>query len=114
MHSLDGLWQPVHAQLNGEEAPAMMLEKMEVEITSGRYTVRFGGVAADHGTCELEAAGLTLKGLVGPNAGKTIPCLFEFVENRLVICYGLGGVRPEKFSAEAGEQTYLVMYARKL
>ena len=111
--TLEGLWQPVEAELNGEPAPAMMLDKMEVELAGGSYFVRFGGVAADHGTYEVGPDGLTLKGVAGPNAGRAIPCIFKFVEGRLVVCYGLGGVRPENFSAAAGAQTYLATYARK-
>lgn len=113
MRSLEGIWQPVDAELNGEAAPAMMLEKMEVELTADRYVVRFAGVAADHGTYEIEPDGLTLRGVTGPNAGKTIPCIFKHAEGRLIICYGLGGVRPEEFGTAAGTQLYLATYTRK-
>jgi uncharacterized protein (TIGR03067 family) len=113
MHSFEGLWQPVHAELNGEAAPEMMLEKMEVEMADGTYVVRFGGVAADHGTYEVDPAGLTLKGIKGPNAGKTIPCIFKFVEGQLMICYGLGGVRPETFGTATGAPFYVATYTRK-
>ena len=49
-YSPEGLWQPVYAELDGEEAPRMALEKMELELAAGKYTVRFGGEASDHGT----------------------------------------------------------------
>jgi uncharacterized protein (TIGR03067 family) len=113
MHSFEGLWQPIQAEHSGEPAPKIMLEKMEVELANGTYVVRFGGVAADHGTYEIDGAGLTLKGVSGPNAGKTIPCLFQFVGGRLMICYGLGGVRPETFGTATGAPFYLATYARK-
>lgn len=113
MHPLEGLWQPVHAEHSGETAPSYMLEKMEVELAGGQYVVRFGGVAADHGTYELEPAGLTLRGVTGPNAGKTIPCLVKFEEGRLVVCYGLDGARPREFGTVAGDRCYLATYARK-
>jgi hypothetical protein len=91
----------------------MLLDNMEVELVEGRYVVRFGGVAADHGTYEVGPAGLTLTGVTGPNAGKTIPCIFQFVGGRLMICYGLGGVRPETFGTATGAPFYLATYARK-
>ncbi len=113
MHSLEGLWQPVYAELDGEEAPRMMLDKMELELVDGKYTVRFGGVAADHGTYTADIAGLTLFGMAGPNAGRTIPCISKFAGGALSICYGLAGTRPEKFTTANGTQLYLVNYQRK-
>ena len=35
--ALDGLWRPVYAEMDGEEAPKMMLDKMEIELTGGEY-----------------------------------------------------------------------------
>jgi uncharacterized protein (TIGR03067 family) len=113
MNSLEGIWQPVYAELDGLEAPRMVLEKMEVELAAGKYTVRFGGEAADHGTYEIDAVGLTLLGATGPNAGRTIPCIFKFAGGVLSICYGLGGERPLKFATGSGQQLYLVNYHRK-
>lgn len=112
-NSLIGVWQPLSAELGGEEAPGMLLAKMEVELTSNTYTVRFGGVAADHGNYTIEPAGLTLTGVAGPNAGRTIPCVFQFAAGGLEICYGLGGVRPAGFSTGRDPQLYRVTYARK-
>ncbi len=115
MNPLEGIWQPLYAELGGEEAPKMMLEKMEVELVGGNYTVRFGGVAADQGTYTIDAEGhLTLTGVAGPNAGRTIPGLFKFAGSTLSICYGLGGVRPEKFHTSQDPELYLVNYTRKV
>jgi uncharacterized protein (TIGR03067 family) len=112
-HPFEGTWQPVHAELNGEAAPPMMLEKMEVELANGTYVVRFGGVAADHGTYEVDDKGITLRGVSGPNAGKTIPCIFKVVDGRLVMCYGLGGVRPQTYGGATSAPFYVATYARK-
>ena len=113
MKSLEGIWQPVYAELDGEEAPRMALEKMEVELDAGKYTVRFGGEACDQGTYEADVAGITLRGIHGPNAGRTIPCIFKFAGSALSICYGLSGERPAKFATGPGQQLYLVNYQRK-
>ena len=110
---LEGIWHPVYAEMDGEEAPKMVLDKMEIELAGGKYTVRFGGVAADHGTYAVDAQGLTLLGVAGPNAGRTIPCLFKFAGGALSICYGLDGTRPEKFATTVGSQLYLINYRRK-
>ena len=110
---LEGIWQPVYAEHEGEEAPKMMLDKMEIELTRGEYAVRFGGVTADQGTYVIDAGGLTLAGMIGPNAGRTIPCIFKFTGDVLSICYGLGGVRPQKFATQDGPQLYFANYRRK-
>lgn len=113
-HPLEGRWQPVYAELDGEEAPKMMLDKMEIELVGGEYAVRFGGMTADQGTYTIDAEGhLTLAGMIGPNAGKTIPCIYKFSDDLLSICYGLGGSRPTKFATRGGSQLYLVNYQRK-
>lgn len=112
--SLEGRWQPLYAELDGEEAPKMMLDKMEIEFVGGEYAVRFGGMTADQGTFTLDAEGhLTLAGMIGPNAGKTIPGIYKFSGDQLSICYGLAGSRPAKFATRGGTQLYLVTYARK-
>ena len=111
--TIEGLWQPLYAEFDGEEAPKMMLDKMELELTAGEYAVRFGGVTADQGTYVVDDDGITLHGMVGPNAGRIIPCLCKFVAADLSICYGLGGARPGKFSTASGTQRYLVNYRRK-
>ena len=111
---LEGTWQPVYAELDGKEAPKLMLDKMELELTGGEYAVRFGGVTADQGTYKIDADGhLTLAGMIGPNAGRAIPSIFKFAGNTLSICYGLGGTRPKLFSTQDDEQLYLVNYQRK-
>ena len=111
---LEGRWQPVYAELDGEEAPKMMLDKMEIELTGGEYSVRFGGVTADQGTYTIDAEGqLTLAGMIGPNASRTIPGIYKFAGGLLSICYGLGGARPLNFSTQGGGQLYLVNYQRK-
>ncbi len=109
----EGCWQPVYAELDGEEAPKMMLDRMELELAGGEYAVRFGGVTADQGTYTIDAEGqLTLAGMIGPNAGKSIPGIYKFAGGTLSICYGLGGTRPKKFDTRGGEQLYLANYQR--
>lgn len=112
--SLEGLWQPLYAEFDREEAPQEVLQQTELELRDGRYTVRFGGIAADHGTFVFDDAGLlTLHGTAGPNEGRSIPCLHKFIDDTLMVCYGLSGVRPEHYRTTPGGQLYLVTYKRK-
>jgi uncharacterized protein (TIGR03067 family) len=116
MQKTEGHWQPLYAELDGEEAPMEVLEQTELELKAGAYTVRFGGIAADQGTYAVETDApnhMTLRGTAGPNAGRTIPCLFKFVDDTLIICYGLSGVRPKNFRTAPSARIYLVTYRRK-
>ena len=114
MKELEGIWQPLYAELGGEEAPKMMLEKMEIELADGKYAVRFGGLTADHGTYTIDADGhLSLHGVAGPNEGRSIPSIFKFIGETLSICYGLGGTRPTKHHTGKDPELYLVNYIRK-
>lgn len=115
MNSLPGRWQPLYAELDGQQAPPEVLEQTEFEFTAETYTVRFGGVAADTGTYLIEPTPhhLTLHGAIGPNAGRLIPCLFKFIDDTLMVCFGLGGARPKNFRTAPDAQLYLVTYRRK-
>ena len=111
--SPEGIWQPVYAELDGEEAPIEVLQQTVVEFSLGEYFVSFGGEISDQGSYVVDASGLTLSGLDGPNAGRDIPCIFKFAGETLSICYGLSGARPKKFATKSGQQLYLVNYQRK-
>jgi len=115
MQNLSGRWQPLYAELDGEQAPAEVLAQTEFELTAGIYTVRFGRVAADTGSFVVEDAPhhLTLHGAIGPNAGRTIPCLYKFIDDTLMICFGLGGTRPQNFRTAPDTGLYLCTYRRK-
>ena len=115
-HPLEGLWQPLKAELSGESAPPMVLERMTLTLRSGRYTVHFGGEVSDQGTYAHAAgdphATLTLFGNKGANAGRTIPAIFQLVGDRLRICYGLEGALPPAFATASATRYYLVTYRR--
>lgn len=113
---IEGTWQMIRAELAGVSAPEMVTEHTVVSLGAGSYAVSFGGAVEDRGTYELQAAAehasMVLRGVVGPNAGRTIPCIFQIMGDRLRVCYGLDGVLPVEFAAREGEQRYLVTYRR--
>jgi len=80
--ALAGHWQIVSAELAGEKMPDLVAHKIEVELAHGTYTVRFGGEIADQGTFTLgshaTAKAITLTGVAGTNAGRTIPAIYRF------------------------------------
>ncbi len=114
--SLDGKWQLMRAEMNGEPAHELLTTNTVLELHGGSYTVRYAGEIADQGTFELggtsEPPTLKLRGQEGPNAGRTIPCIYQRVGDRLRICYGLDGVAPTRFGTESSGGAYLAVYRR--
>lgn len=113
---IEGTWQMVRAELAGEAAPELVASRTVVRLEGGKYEVEFGGEVSDRGTYQEDATTeqrtLVLAGVAGPNAGRTIPCIFQLMGDRLRVCYGLDGVLPEAFITRPGEQRYLVTYRR--
>jgi uncharacterized protein (TIGR03067 family) len=114
--SIEGLWQPLKAELSGETAPDMLLARMTLTLREGRYLVHFGGEVSDRGTFTLSPgephAEINLHGEAGANAGKKIPAIFQLVGDRLRICFGLDGLRPDTFTTASETRFYLVTYRR--
>ena len=75
------------------------------------------GELADQGTYSRMPsdthAALIFVGAKGPNAGRTIPCIYQLVGDRLRVCYGLDGTTPSTFATTAGSAHYLATYRRK-
>ena len=106
----------VRAELAGEAAPDLVVEHMNVRLADGSYEVSYGGEVSDRGTYVENATSphrtLVLHGIAGANAGRTIPCIFQLMGDRLRVCYGLDGVLPSSFATVTGDQRYLAVYRR--
>lgn len=113
---VDGVWQMVRAELSGDPAPDLVVRQTVVELDEGTYTVRFAGQAVDRGHFELGAVAgartMLLRGTAGPNAGRTIPCLYQCQGDRLRVCYGMDGIAPNEFATAADDARYLATYRR--
>lgn len=113
---IEGWWDLLKAEMEGEAAPELVVRKTRLRLSEGAYQVFFDGVVTDRGTYEAGLQGevktLHLRGVEGPNAGRTLPCVFQLVGDRLRVCYGLDGVLPARFTAQAGEGRYLATYRR--
>lgn len=114
--SLLGRWQMTRAEFNGDAAPELVAQRTQLTFTATTYNVRFDGEEMDRGryelTADLASKTLTLHGDVGPNAGRTIPCIYQLVGDRLRICFGLSGVPPTDFSTAPEQERYLASYRR--
>jgi len=114
--SILGTWLPFKAEFAGEHAPDMALAKMRLVISSDAYAVYFGDEISDEGTYTLgatkEFTAITLCGVGGANAGRTIPSIYQLQGDRLRICFGFDGVAPNSFLSARGSGHYLVSYRR--
>jgi uncharacterized protein (TIGR03067 family) len=115
--SLQGDWIPVKGELGGKPMPDALLKTISLKLGNGTYDVSVGG-QADQGTYEVDASttpkSMVIKGTVGPNAGRTIPAIYELEDQTLRLCYDLSGAqRPREFSSAVGTKLYLVTYQRK-
>jgi len=109
----------IRAELDGEAAPDFLALNIVLELTASTYTVHFDGKVADRGTYTwgegpaVSPLALLITGVEGPNAGRTIPSIFQLVGDRLRICYGLDGTMPTSFTTTPGAPRYLATYKRK-
>lgn len=112
--SLIGRWQMLRAELNGEQAPELVTSKTELEFTATTYAVRYAGEVMDEGTYEVgpepNLHSLILYGVSGTNRGRTIPCIYQRVGQRLRIAYGLEGRVPSNFAPHSGSGGYIASY----
>lgn len=115
--ALQGRWAIVKAEFAGEQMPALVAEKTEFELSAGTYVVRFDREPADRGRYILGTSplhrGITLIGVEGRNAGRTIPGIYQLVGDRLRVCFGIDGQAPGGFATTPESSLYLATYRRK-
>ena len=114
---IDGQWELVRAELNGEKAPAVLAHRTVLELAHGNYTVFFDGQAMDRGTYAIDESTapkrIHLTGIEGVNAGRSIPGIYQHAGSLLRICYGLCGVTPTSFDDDQYRYTYIANYRRR-
>ncbi len=114
--AIQGTWRPLKAELGGEAAPELVLRRQVFALCDGRYTLHFDRKVVEAGDYEFTPGG-ELKALVfrstqGIHAGRTLPCIYQLAGDRLRVCWGLDGTRPDAFTARSPER-YLVIYKRQ-
>lgn len=114
--TVDGRWKLLRAEQGGEAAPDLVINRTTLVLSAGRYAIWFAGEEMDVGSFETGgvtgALTLLLRGSRGPNAGRTIPCIYQLRGDRLRICYGFDGTAPTEFATAAQDQRYLATYQR--
>jgi uncharacterized protein (TIGR03067 family) len=110
--SLDGVWIAIDAELAGKKFPKEVVATIRLTLKDGTYSLQNdrGEFKTDQSTTPWL---MDIRGIEGPNKGKTIPAIFELTDDTLTICYGLRGApRPTEFQTAEGTQFFLVHYRR--
>ncbi|HEX3599169.1 MAG TPA: TIGR03067 domain-containing protein [Lacipirellulaceae bacterium] len=115
--ALQGDWVPAKAELGGKPMSDDVLKTISLKLIKNDYEVLVAG-KPDKGTWSIDPdakpKAMTVKGVKGPNAGKTFPAIYELDGDTLRICYDLSGkARPKEFKTTEGTKLYLVTYKRK-
>jgi len=110
--TLVGTWTPVSAELGGQNFPVANFAGATLRLTDSTY--EFAGDTGTYAVLSVkEPAKMDIHGRSGPNAGRTIPAIFEVSAEQLTIGYQLGtGDRPTEFASLKGEQILIVNYTR--
>ena len=110
--TLVGNWTPVSAELGGQDYPVANFAGATLRLTDSTY--EFAGDTGTYAVLSVkEPAKMDIHGQSGPNAGRTIPAIFEVSAEQLTIGYQLGaGERPTEFASANGEQILIVNYKR--
>lgn len=117
---MQGRWKPIAAVFGGVKLEKPDLDAITVTIKEDTYEVFVAAEnRTDKGTFTLDEATtpkrITIKGVSGPNKGKTIYGIFEIKDaNAMRVWYDMSGKDfPKEFKAPKGTQNYLAGYRRK-
>jgi uncharacterized protein (TIGR03067 family) len=115
--ALQGTWLLVKGEVAAKPLPDVVVKGIVMKLNGNNYTVTANG-QPDVGTWSIDASttpkSMNVKGVQGPNAGRTFPCIYDVEGDTLRICYNLSGAkRPTEFETVAGSQLFLATYQRK-
>ncbi len=115
--STDGVWKVQLATMAGTPLPTAITDTISLTLTGDNYLVKVGE-SPDKGTCIVNRSvtpyQMTITGIEGPNAGKTLLAVFDFPDAATMrVCYDLKGAAfPSSFDSTAENTLYSVIYVR--
>ncbi len=117
--SLQGLWQAVGAEFNGQEVTAEGTKAFQVEFNGDQIVFNPATEARKHTfavdpSAKPKAMDLTVGD--GPKKGEKLPCaIYKLEGDKLTICLdkeGTAGTRPTRFKTAAGDGLALIVFER--
>jgi uncharacterized protein (TIGR03067 family) len=112
----DGTWVASEAEMGGTKWPKKAFANLKLTLKEGKYEVV--AESPDKGTVTYNKTAdpkeMDIKGVKGPNKGKTILAIYKLKDDKLTICYDLSGKsRPTEFKTQLKTKLLLVTYERK-
>jgi uncharacterized protein (TIGR03067 family) len=112
---VDGTWKIKSAELAGKKFPSQPGVELKLTIKKGEYEVQ--AESLDRGTVTYNDSAkprrMEIKGVEGPNAGKTILAIYELSGDEMKVCYDLSGkAHPTEFKTVPNSPLFLVTYER--
>ena len=112
---LTGVWRPKNAMLAGEKLPDEVCQRIQLDLSSGRFKSLANGnesagtIVLDLAT-EPRAMDMTFEN--GSEAGKTIKCVYKFEDDNLHVAYSMAfdNVRPTQFESNQDNKQLLIVY----
>jgi uncharacterized protein (TIGR03067 family) len=114
LKKLEGAWKLDKAEINGAELPREIVKDFKLVLKGDKYEILSKG-PKDEGTISVDPTKkpktMSIKGVDGPNQGKTLLAIYEITDDLLRICYDLEGKSyPTEFSAPANSKRFYAVY----
>lgn len=109
--NLNGSWQPIMEEIDGQELPQTSFEGHRLAIADSVFLFVAEGV--DEGIIKYENGKMDIYIQDGVNRGKHFPAIYKLENGLLTICYNLSGDKyPEAFETKSNPN-YLLSVFRK-
>lgn len=110
--NLNGSWQPVREEMNGQELPQTSFEGQRLAIADSVFLFVAEGV--DEGIIRYEDGKMDIFIEDGVNIGKHFPAIYKLENGFLTICYNLAGDKyPEAFETKSNENYLLTVFRKE-
>jgi uncharacterized protein (TIGR03067 family) len=113
---IQGTWRPLSGEVGGERVAEETLKTVSLVIQGNQYASSASG-QVEKGYLALNPAAnpreIDIICVEGPNAGSTIPAIYELQGDMLRLCCALtGDKRPTEFKSQGPAPTLLATYRR--
>jgi uncharacterized protein (TIGR03067 family) len=114
--TLDGIWVIKSAEIGGKKLPSQGAPPVKLTLKKGTYEVQ--AESLDRGTVTYDDSAkpkrMEIKGVEGPNAGKTFLAIYELSGDEMKVCYDLSGkAHPTEFKTQPNSTLFLATYERQ-
>jgi uncharacterized protein (TIGR03067 family) len=117
LQKLQGVWEVSGVEANGSAVPNDELPKITVTVKDNSYSATFED-RTDRGSFTIDPSknphAMNIRPESGPDAGETLPAIYELTADGFRTCYGRPGRdRPATFSTGEEAGRLMIAYKRK-